>query len=169
LGDKIKIIFQFCLLVVFSLAATEIVYSCSCVQFSHTEEIEKTDVIFAGQVIEITGDATYAASKSENASPVSPRRDKAEKRYLVKFKVETSFKGSGGGEITLVQYEYEKPVPCGEMRFTKGKKYLVYARKWKDELSGGDLCSRTRSFNKKSKDYKELPEFSSKSKNKRLS
>jgi hypothetical protein len=163
-----KVIFQFCLLVVFSLAATEIVYSCSCVQFNHTEEIEKTDVIFAGQVIEITEDATYAASKSENASSVSPRRDKAEKRYLVKFKVETSFKGSGG-EITLVQYEYGKPEPCGEMRFTKGKKYLVYARKWKDELSGGDLCSRTRSFNKKSKDYKELLEFSSKSKNKSLS
>jgi hypothetical protein len=161
-----KIIFQFCLLVVFSLTATEIVYSCTCVYVRHKDEIERTDVIFAGQVIEITEDTTYAASKSEN---VSRRRDKTEKRYLVKFKVETSFKGSDGDEITLVQYEHEKLVPCGEMRFTKGKKYLVYARKWKDELSGGNLCSRTRNLDKKSRDYKELLEFSLKSKNKRLS
>jgi hypothetical protein len=162
-----KVIFQFSLLVALSLAA-EIAYSCSCVQFEHEEEIEKTEAIFAGQVMEITEDTAYAAPGSENGSSVLPRRNRAEKRYLVKFKVETSFKGSGG-EITLVRYEYEKPGPCGEMRFTKGKKYLVYAGKSKGELRGGDICSRTRRLDKKSTDYKELLEFRLKSKNKRLS
>ncbi|HEX8736033.1 MAG TPA: hypothetical protein VF721_11970 [Pyrinomonadaceae bacterium] len=165
-----KLIFQICLLIVFFLTASEIAYSCTCVYFEHKEEIKKTDVIFTGKVIEIIEDTSHAPAKIENVSPGVQRQFETRKRYLVKLKVETGFKGvTGDGEITLVQYEYEKPVPCGGLLFVKGKKYLVYASKYKDELSGDDGCSRTREFDKKSKDYRELLQLRLKSKSKELS
>ena len=156
-----RVTFQICLLVVFLLTASEIAYSCTCVLGTHKEEIERTDVIFTGKVVEVLvevlEDTSYAPAKTESVSPALRRQLKRDRRYLVKFKVETGFKGmTDGGEITLVQYEFEKPSPCGKMSFTKGKKYLVYASKWKGELSGGEICSRTQFFDKKSKDYTEL-------------
>ena len=166
-----KIVFQICLLFVFSLTATEIAYSCVCVPGGHEAEIEKTDAIFSGRVIEIMQDTSYVPAKIAGVSPGShERKVNTEKRYLVKFKIETGFKGAkDGGEITLAQYKYGKPFPCGSLLFTKGNKYLVYASRRKNELSGAGMCSRTRSFNKKSKDYRELLQLRLKAKNKRVS
>lgn len=165
-----KLVFRFCLLFVFFLTASGIAYSCTCVYLEHKEEIKKTDVIFTGKVVEAIEDTSHVPAKIENVLPGVQRQFETRKRYLVKFKVETGFKGmADGGEITLVQYEYEKPVPCGGLLFVKGKKYLVYASKYKDELSGDNVCSRTRPFDKKSKDYKELLQLRLKSNNKRLS
>ncbi|HLL99571.1 MAG TPA: hypothetical protein VK400_00825 [Pyrinomonadaceae bacterium] len=166
-----KIIFQICLLFGFSLTATEIAYSCVCVPVGHQAEIEKTDAIFSGRVIEIMQDTSYVPAEIAGVSPGSQQRKiNTEKRYLVKFEIETGFKGiDDGGEITLVQYEYGKPLSCGSFLFTKGNKYLVYASRQKNELSGAGMCSRTRSFNKKSKDYRELLQLRLKAKNKRVS
>jgi hypothetical protein len=168
-----KIIFRFCLLVIFSLAATGVVYSCTCVQREHKDEIEKTDVIFSGKVIEITEDTGYIPSKREGVSPDLRKRAKRDKRFLVRFKIEDGFKEAvSGGEITLVQYKFEKPPPCGDkMFFVKGRKYLVYASWLSDgELSGNvSTCSRTRFLNKESSDYRELLQLDLKSKNKGFS
>lgn len=165
-----KIIFQFILLVVFSLAATGVVYSCTCVQREHKDEIEETNVIFSGKVIEIIEDATYIPPKRKSVSPDLREHVETEKRFLVRFKIESGFKEAvSGGEITLVQYESEKPVPCGGLSFVKGRKYLVYARRLDEALRGDSLCSRTQFFDKKSRDYRELLQLDLKAKTKGLS
>jgi hypothetical protein len=150
--------------------ASEIAYSCTCVPGTHKKEIERTDVIFTGKVVEIIEDTSYVPAKTANALPALPQQLKTDTRYFVKFKIETGFKGvADDGEITLVQYEYEKLPPCAGMFFTRGNKYLVYAAKYKNELRGDRGCSRTRHFDRKSKDYKELLQFGLKSKKKKVS
>lgn len=165
-----KVVFRFCLLAAFSLiVAAQTAYSCTCVYREHRDEIEKTDVIFSGRVVGITEDSNYVPAKIETAARRSG--DKRDRRFLVRFKIETGFKGAGdGGEITLVQYQFEKPSPCGGLAFAEGKKYLVYAVKLSPgELSGGAACARTQVFDKKSEDYRELRQMRRKAANGRIS
>ena len=162
-----KIIFQICLLGGFLFITTQFAYSCSCLRISNKAEIKRTDMIFTGEVTEITQNTTYIPPKIENISPALQQRVNTRKRYLVKFKVEKGFKNINGDEITLAQYEDEFS-PCPGLLFTKGNKYLVYALQGKDEISGGGICSRTQPFDEKSEDYKELLQRRLKSKNKKL-
>lgn len=163
-----KIIFQICLLVVFSLTAAEIAYSCSCLRISNKAEIKMTDVIFTGEVIEIIQDAAYVPPKLEKISPALQQRVNTRKRYLVKFKIYRGFKNINDSEITLARYE-DKYSPCPGLIFVEGNKYLVYASKDKDEISGGGICSRTQFFDENSEDYKELLRLRPKSKKKSFS
>jgi hypothetical protein len=144
-------------------------YSCSCFQISNEEEIKITDFIFVGKVVEITEDKSYIPSKIPSPAPgqqliiiegvteFQPSVFDSRKRYLIKFKVDRKFKGVEEDEITLVKYE-EKLLLYPGIDFEKGKTYLVYADKNEDseEISDNGTCSRTRNFDKDSKDYKEL-------------
>ena len=152
-----KYISQFALLTVLFSISSQVAYSCSCFQISNADEVAITDFIFVGKVIGITEDKSYVSPKIEISSPFLQKMIDTRKRYLVKFKLEKNFKGLESDEITLVKYDQESYI-CAGISYLNDKTYLIYADKNKDneEISDNGLCSRTQSFSKKSKDYKEL-------------
>lgn len=163
-----RALFQYFLFLVFLFGAAQYGYSCSCFRIDNKSEVDMTDAVFTGKVVEITEDKSYVSPPSENNSTVKiagmefpiVTKQPAVKRFLVKFRVDKKFKGAEGGEITLVQYIREFSM-CSELVFTKGEKYLVYASKINNELMNRG-CTRTQIFDKKSDDYKELREFAKK-------
>ena len=153
-----KVLIKSGLLIFVFLISAQISYSCTCVQIKHKEEINKTDYIFVGKLVEIIEDKTYVPPKLENVSTSLQKVIDTRKRYFIKFKAVNKFKGVIEDEITLVQYEQKKELPCGGISFEPDKTYLVYADKdeEKGEIFANRLCSRTQNFDKKSEDYKEL-------------
>ncbi len=75
-----KVLVKSGLLVFILLISAQIGYSCVCVQKKHKEEIEKTDFIFVGKVVEITEDKTYVPPKIKNVSPSFSTLDKSRKK-----------------------------------------------------------------------------------------
>ena len=152
-----KVLIKSTLLIFILLISAQIGYSCTCSRIDNKEEVKITDYIFVGKVVEITEDKDYIPPKLANVSPFLQKMIDTRKRYLIKFKIENKFKGIKEDEITLVKYEQENS-PCEGLSFEKEKTYLIYAGKDKKNLEIRDsgLCSRTRHFDKKSGDYKEL-------------
>ncbi len=73
-------------------------------------------------------------------------------------KVKENFKGAEEKEITLIQYKYEKDVPCSNfINFKKKDKYLISANITEEkEIKVNNHCLRTQRFNKKSDRYQKL-------------
>jgi hypothetical protein len=147
----------------FLILSANVTYSCTCLQISHRKEFRQTDVIFAGQVIGISEDKSFAPPKL-NDSKLSretlarlQRVVDSQKRYIVRFKVERKFKGGGGKEITL--YAFQSDHPCSGVAFTESERYLIYANRKEGSLTDGGLCSRTRKLDETSKEYRELNSF----------
>jgi hypothetical protein len=168
----IKSLFQTALFLVTLGASAQFAYSCSCFAISHEEEVARTRYIFVGTVVESTEDKSYIPPKIEGVSAAAQKTFATRKRYLVKFKLEERIKGVEGDEITIVKYEQEN-LMCAGLSFEKEKSYLIYAGKEKDkdkdkgkeeEISDNGSCSRTQSFDKEAKDYKELLTLETKNK-----
>ena len=116
-------------LAIFGISA-QFAYSCSCFRIDNEAEIEMTDFIFVGKVVEITEDKSYVPPKVEGATEFQQITIDSRKRYLVKFKVEKKFKGAADDEITLVKYVQDSM--CADTSFENEKTYLIYADKNKD-------------------------------------
>jgi hypothetical protein len=136
------------LLLIFLSALSVSACACTCVPSSSIEkEVEKTDFIFAGEVVEVVEDENYVSQEADEI-----------KKFFIKFKVNRNFKGVEDSEIMLIQYKYEKDMPCGSfIHFKKKKKYLISANKTKDnEIEVDSFCLRTQRFDKNSDRYKQL-------------
>ena len=157
---KMKLVIRATFLFSFLFLSASIAYSCTCSSVSHRKEFRQSDIIFAGQVIDISEDKSFVPPKL-NDSKLSreslARLQKivdSQKRYLVKFEIEQKFKGVKGQEIIL--YTIESESPCSGIEFVKGEKYLIYGFRDEKGFSGNSLCSRTRKLDKSNKEYKEL-------------
>jgi len=150
-----KYIFKLTLLTAIFLMSAQFGYSCSCLQTDIKQEVKNTDFIFVGKVVEITEDKSFVPPKLARVSASIQKMVDTRKRYIIKFKVEKKFKGVEESEINLVKYEQENS-PCEGLSFEQEKTYLIYAGKGKEEVTDNGLCSRTKPFDEKSKDYKEL-------------
>lgn len=143
------------LLLICLLTVAQVSYACTCEQRKIQDEVEETSFIFVGKVIEILEDKSYVPPKLKSASKSIQKIIDTRKRFIVKFKVKSSIKGVKEKEITLVQYRQD--FPCSGIYLDENQTYLIYAFENKEkEIVDGGLCSRTRKFNKKSKDYKKL-------------
>ncbi len=145
------------------LLGTYVVLPCTCSRISHRKEFRQTEIIFSGKVIDITEDKSFVPPRvsDPNLPPESLARlqkmvDK-QKRYLVTFSVDRSFKGAIGKEIVLDTIESENP--CSGIEFDKGEIYLVYASRDNNRVQDNGLCSRTTKLDATSKEYKELGSF----------
>lgn len=155
----IRALFLFSIL----MLGAAVTYPCSCVQISRRKEFRQADAIFAGRVIDISEDKSFAPPKlsdskhpSESLARLQQMVD-SQKRYIVRVKVEKKFKGVGGREITF--YTFQSDSSCSGVMYTEGERYLIYAYREGEGLRDGGLCSRTRRLDETSKEYRELNSF----------
>jgi hypothetical protein len=129
-----KIGFLFFLISLFSLPFSSSSYACSCFPpGTPTEELEKSDAVFSGKVIDVkTDDSTLRA----------------------KIRVKESWKGMDSKEVTL--NTSIDSAGCG-VNFETGKEYIVYAYQ-EDGKYITYLCSRTAELVHAQEDLKELGE-----------
>lgn len=97
------------------------VHPCSCRSQSEREKFRTADSVFVGLALEI------ADSNLEYFV------------YAVKFKVEKQWKGSREAE-QLVNFDFDTPGMCGDLKLEKGKRYLVYAYRKKAGLVSYTDC-----------------------------
>lgn len=131
-----KILFVSVLMSFLFLISAEKSFACSClvsdkpIKTQVKEAFNGAAAVFAGEAVEVT---------------------KVEDGFLVKFKVEKSWKGKFSREIKITTNA--DSAMCG-YNFEVGKKYLVYADGSTDKLAVY-LCSRTTLFSG-NKDFKYL-------------
>lgn len=105
---------------------------CECAKRNDIKsEIEASDAIFVGEVIEI-----------KNSQPDA----------IITFKVERIWKGDKTEKLLI--FTDNRGKACG-YNFKKGERYLVYAYKRDGELHT-DICSRTATVNTAGDDLKKL-------------
>jgi hypothetical protein len=143
------------LCVLLGLSAT-VAYSCTCLQRSHRKEFRQADAIFSGRVISKVEDRSYVPPKL-NVSPAFQKRIDSTKRFILRFEIERRFKGVEGKTLDLIAYESTSP--CTGMSFDVGERLLIYADREPEGLTDGGLCSRTRTLDENSLDYRELRSF----------
>jgi hypothetical protein len=106
-------------LFIFALSVNPSVsYACKCVEENSVEkELKLSNTVFKGKIIEIT-------------------RDKHSRRIL--FEVSTIWKGPSKSQIVLK----DESSSCS-IDFTKGQKYLVYAKTYGNDVLTTHICDRT--------------------------
>lgn len=114
------------------------VYSCSCAPSSPRSKFESSVVVFVG---EFTGFAR---------KPGRGRR----RPNLAVFKVEKQWKGQPASEVSLQFWDI--PGMCGDLDLIKGKKYLIYVTKYKDELIASGDCGRSKEVRNAAEDLRYL-------------
>ncbi|MGD6832528.1 hypothetical protein ACQCT5_10215 [Sutcliffiella halmapala] len=130
----LKIGFLFLLISLFSLPFSSSTYACSCLPpGTPLAELEKSDAVFSGKVIEVkTDDSTLIA----------------------KISVKESWKGMDSKETTV--HTAIDSAGCG-VNFETGKEYIVYAYQ-EDGKYTTYLCSRTAELAYAHEDLNELGE-----------
>ena len=115
-------------------------FPCTCAPpGTPTEELEKSDAVFKGTVVELKVDTL----RVQNAAMLF---------FRVKFEVVAAWKGVDLGEVTL-STNFESAA-CG-FPFKQGVDYLVYAFSQNDSLST-NLCTRTKKLSEAQEDLDEL-------------
>lgn len=138
-----------CALLIFMTLLTvrpQVTYACSCIAPAPPlEAMENSDAVFEGTVISIQKPSSLIQS---SADPVQ-----------VTFQVGSRWKGDPGDQVTLSTARSSES--CG-FEFTKGERYMVYAR---EEAAEGkqakgtlttSLCSRTALYSAAQEDLNEL-------------
>jgi hypothetical protein len=115
-----RILFPLLFLTLFPGSAP-FVYPCSCADFSEREKFHKADYVFLGQVIEMS------ESHVEDFA------------YAITFKVEKQWKGSRMTE-PIVNFDFDSPGWCGDLNLEKGKHFLIYAYRKKENLVSYTDC-----------------------------
>jgi hypothetical protein len=96
-------------------------YACSCANPSQREKFRKADCVFLGEVIGITD------SNVEGFI------------WAAKFKVEKLWKGPKIPE-PIVNFTFDTPGWCGDLSLAKGKRFLIYAYRQKEDLVSYTDC-----------------------------
>lgn len=100
----------------FSLSARN-AYACSCVKPEVLQAFREASAVFVGEVVEI--DEPYSNN---------PKAPLANRLYAIRFKVDTSWKGTTADEMVVLSDQGR--AGCFSWGpFFKGKKYLVYAER----------------------------------------
>lgn len=129
-------------------------YACYCVMPEVPQAFDKAQTVFIGEVTEIVKPRT----DDSKAPP-------ADRLYIVRFKVEKSWKGAGFQDATVPEITVlsdQGRAGCFSWgSFLEGRKYLVYA----EETKGKNLavlfsCNRTASLADASADVTELEKMS---------
>lgn len=116
-------------------------FPCTCVPpDTPTEELEKSDAVFAGTVIELRVDTL----RVDNVNVLLFRK--------AKFEVLAVWKGLDLGDVTVMT-PFETSA-CG-FAFEQGTSYLVYAFLVNDSLST-NICTRTKKLSEAEEDLEEL-------------
>jgi hypothetical protein len=147
---------QILLLFVFLVFGANIVQACSCSQISHSKEFREANLIFAGRVISIVPDTSFTPPKLKVSASVQKILD-SQKRYFLKFEVVQQFKGVQQKEVVLEILQSDSP--CSGIMYSEGEKYLIYGYRSKNVITDGGLCSRTRTLDVTSEEYKEIKSF----------
>ncbi|HYE16045.1 MAG TPA: hypothetical protein VD968_16515 [Pyrinomonadaceae bacterium] len=113
---KRALFLPFTLAIMFACATTAL--ACSCEDPSTRKKFRAADAVFLGRVVEV--------------APNDDRRF-AEHPYRVRFAVEKSWKGGVGREASVVSH-FDRPGSCGDLKFTPGESYLIYAEREKGVL-----------------------------------
>ncbi|WP_078379186.1 hypothetical protein [Sutcliffiella halmapala] len=134
---SIKVLILFFLLTLFSLPFASTSFACSCLPpGSPSQELDKSDAVFTGEVTGIKG--------------------KYNSTVEAKINVKESWKGIDATEVTV--YTANDSASCG-IDFEVGKEYIIYAY-----LEDGNyttyLCTRTAELSYAQEDIKELGEGS---------
>jgi hypothetical protein len=141
----IQLVFVSCL-VLFSRTETN---ACSCAIPEIPQAVESAKAVFVGFVTDIIEPRTN-----------DPKAPWADRLYLVKFKVGTSWKGNVAREITILSDQGR--AGCYSWgSFVKGGSYLVYAEPRvpgapRKTLAVLFVCNRTTLLSKASQDVKQL-------------
>ncbi len=144
----------FVLVVTFCIGAPQAASACSCIAQPVLEYLDQADVAFTGKVIE---------KESHPREIDMGDGDKFELPFVVvKFKVDQSWKGVGGDEVTLVTHEEDGM--CG-YRFRTDGDYLVFGRftssdPWQElaDISTGS-CFGNKGMSQAAADIKTLDEL----------
>jgi hypothetical protein len=113
-------------------------YSCSCADVTPHDAFENSRAVFRAQFV----------------SYVSTNPGKKRQRNRVKLKVEKLWKGDLSSEVTLPYFDI--PGMCGDLRFVKLRRYLIYATEYKGELLIVIDCNRNREIKYATEDLKYL-------------
>ena len=138
----------FILMLAHSVANTA--YGCQCARGTLCEAYDKSSVVFAGTVVEITSGTQQVGGETAPA-------------YIVRLLVNQPFKGTLDAEISVITGV--SGGDCG-YPFEHGRKYLVYG--YKDPKTGliyTGICSRTNIFDEATEDLdylQGLPESATK-------
>ena len=141
----IRLIFVGCLLLFFRTET----YACSCAIPEIPEAVESAKAVFAGFVTDIIEPRTK-----------DPKAPWADRLYLVKFKVGTSWKGKVAREVTILSDQAR--AGCFSWgSFAKGVSYLVYAEPRvpgapRKSLAVLFVCNRTTLLSKATKEVNQL-------------
>ena len=137
------------LLTAFAVSAPES-YACFCVKAEVPEAYDEAKAVFIGEVTEIAQPRTN-----------DPNALLAERLFVIKFKVEKSWKGAGFLDTTISEISVlsdQGRSGCFSWGpFLEGRKYLVYAI----QTEGKNFavlfsCNRTASLDNASDDLREL-------------
>ena len=124
----IVFIFSFIVITAISVPASE----CSIVL--HRDEFRKSKAVFIGEVVKIENQT--AEDREENGFF---NEWKNEFMYSVTLKVIKSWKGSKKEKKIWIHMTHD----LRKWKFEIGRKYLIYAHKYKGLLIGADNCNRT--------------------------
>ena len=92
-------------------------YACSCVKPEVLQSFREAKAVFVGEVIGIVEPSTN-----------DPKRPLADRLYAIRFKVDTSWKGTTSEEMVVLSDQGR--AGCFSWGpFLKGNKYLVYAER----------------------------------------
>jgi hypothetical protein len=125
-------------------------YACFCVTDEASQAYDEAKAVFIGQVTEILKPRTD-----------DPKALPAERLFVVKFKVEKSWKGAGFLDTTIPEISVlsdQGRAGCFSWGpFLEGRKYLVYAAQTNEEdLAVLFSCNRTSALDDASDDLREL-------------
>ena len=124
-------------------------YACFCVKNEVPQAYKEAKAVFIGEVTEIVQPRT----NDQNA-------DLSEKLFVIKFKVERSWKGAGFLDTTVAEIQVlsdQGRAGCYSWGpFLEGGKYLVYAIQNGDNLAVLFSCNRTTSISNAADDLRVL-------------
>jgi hypothetical protein len=102
-------------------------YACKCIeQKSVEEELESSDTVFKGKIIEM-------------------KQDRHSRKIL--FEVNNIWKGLSTSQVELI----DEPSSCS-IEFNEGQEYLVYAKKYEADVLTTNICDRTVELTKANND-----------------
>jgi hypothetical protein len=148
---KMKHGFRIVIAILFLTVGGSEAFSCTCPHPpSQRTYFRKAKAVFIGQVIEISEGGRDAYS--------------GQRAYLIRFKVEKSWKGVKGDDVVASTTDVgidNNTRTCGGFNFVKGERYLIYAYVYEHKLkvssgSGNDCTPPTSSLGAASKDVKRL-------------
>jgi hypothetical protein len=113
-------------------------YSCSCADVTPHDAFENSRAVFTAQFV------SYVST--------NPRRGR--QRDKVKLKVGKLWKGDLSSEVTLPYFDM--PGMCGDIRFVRGRRYLIYATEYNGGLIIVIDCNRNREIKYATEDLKYL-------------